>query len=103
MLPSLSGFGRAWRDNPCLSNPATDANIDTAGHHEITAIGGQWDRVAVQDVEALVRAGDRVSALKQARIYEVLLSQELKLPPDRDVIALAERIRAMESAPSAPP
>ena len=71
-----------------------------------------WRRLASLDpldgkttlrlMEALVRAGDRVGALKQARIYEVLLSQELELPPDRDVIALAERIRAMESAPSAP-
>ena len=70
-----------------------------------------WRRLASLDpldgkttlrlMEALVRAGDRVSALKQSRIYEVLLSQELDLPPDRDVIALAERIRAMESEPAA--
>jgi Tol biopolymer transport system component len=51
-------------------------------------------------MEALVRAGDRVGALKQARIYEVLLSQELELPPDHEVIALAERIRALEAAPA---
>ena len=61
-------------------------------------------RTTLRLMEALVRAGDRVAALKQARIYEVLLSQELELPPDREVIALAERIRAMESAgPAAPP
>ena len=68
-----------------------------------------WRRLAALDpldgkttlrlMEALVRANDRVSALKQARIYEVLLSQELDLPPDRGVIDLAERIRAMEAAP----
>ena len=69
-----------------------------------------WRRLASLDpldgkttlrlMEALVRAGDRVSALKQARIYEVLLSQELELPPDHEVIALAERIRASESVPT---
>jgi Tol biopolymer transport system component/DNA-binding SARP family transcriptional activator len=68
-----------------------------------------WRRLASLDpldgkttlrlMEALVRAGDRVSALKQARIYEVLLSQELELPPDHEVIALADRIRAAEAAP----
>ena len=72
-----------------------------------------WRRLASLDpldgkttlrlMEALVRAGDRVSALKQARIYEVLLSQELELPPDREVIALAERIRVAESAAPAAP
>ena len=68
-----------------------------------------WRRLASLDpldgkttlrlMEALVRSGDRVAALKQARIYEVLLSQELELPPDHDVIALAERIRAADGAP----
>jgi hypothetical protein len=68
-----------------------------------------WRRLASLDpldgkrtlrlMEALVRCGDRVGALKQARIYEVLLSQELELPPDHDVIALAERIRAADGAP----
>ena len=68
-----------------------------------------WRRLAALDpldgkttlrlMEALVRAGDRVGAMKQARIYEVLLSEELELPPDREVLALAERIRQMESSP----
>ena len=78
-------------------------------HDELASVEW-WRRLAALDpldgkttlrlMEALVRAGDRVSALKQARIYEVLLSQELELPPDRDVIALAERIRAAESSPA---
>lgn len=50
-------------------------------------------RVAVGLMEALVAAGDRASALKHARIYEVLVQQELGAPPDREVLALAERIR----------
>jgi Tol biopolymer transport system component/DNA-binding SARP family transcriptional activator len=60
-------------------------------------------RTTLRLMEALVRAGDRVSALKQARIYEVLLSQELELPPDREVIALADRIRATEAGTAPAP
>ena len=68
-----------------------------------------WRRLAALDpldgkttlrlMEALVRAGDRVGALKHARVYEVLLSEEMELPPDREVLALADRIRQLESAP----
>jgi Tol biopolymer transport system component/DNA-binding SARP family transcriptional activator len=50
-------------------------------------------RVAVGLMEALVAAGDRTAALQHARVYEVLLEQELEAPPDQAVVALAERIR----------
>ena len=50
-------------------------------------------RVAVALMEALAAAGDRAGALHHARIYEALLEQELDLPPDREVIELAERLR----------
>ena len=63
-----------------------------------------WRRLAAQDplnarvaiglMEALVAAGDRTAALQHARVYEVLLQQELEAPPDHDVVVLAERIRA---------
>ncbi len=62
-----------------------------------------WRRLAAQDplnarvaiglMEALVAAGDRTAALQHARVYEVLLEQELEAPPDQAVVALAERIR----------
>jgi Tol biopolymer transport system component/DNA-binding SARP family transcriptional activator len=58
---------------------------------------------AVRLMEALVRAGDRTGALKHARIYEVLIAQELELPPDREVVALAERIRRDAEREPAPP
>ena len=116
-LPGASGFER-WmegertslaRDHATaldrLARRAEDRG-DAAGAVE------WWRRLASLDpldgkttlrlMEALVRAGDRVSALKQARIYEVLLSQELELPPDHEVIALADKIRAAESAPQTP-
>jgi DNA-binding SARP family transcriptional activator/tetratricopeptide (TPR) repeat protein len=50
-------------------------------------------RVTVGLMEALAAAGDRPSAIKQARLYELLVEQELELPPDREVLALAERLR----------
>jgi Tol biopolymer transport system component/DNA-binding SARP family transcriptional activator len=63
-----------------------------------------WRRLAAQDplnarvamglMEALVAAGDRTAALQHARVYEVLLQQELEAPPDLAVVALADRIRA---------
>ena len=50
-------------------------------------------RVAIGLMEALVATGDRTAALQHARVYEVLLQQELEAPPDREVVALAQRIR----------
>src|SRR5882724_10195633 len=50
-------------------------------------------RVAIGLMEALVATGDRSAALHHARVYEVLLQQELEAPPDQAVVALAERIR----------
>ena len=50
-------------------------------------------RVTVGLMGALVAAGDRAGALRHAHIYEVLLEQELDLPPDRDVMALAAKLR----------
>ncbi len=50
-------------------------------------------RVAMGLMEALITAGDRTAALQHARVYEVLVQQELEAPPDREVVALADRIR----------
>jgi Tol biopolymer transport system component/DNA-binding SARP family transcriptional activator len=50
-------------------------------------------RVAMGLMEALIAAGDRTAALQHARVYEVLVQQELEAPPDREVVALADRIR----------
>ncbi|MFL5496147.1 MAG: BTAD domain-containing putative transcriptional regulator [Gemmatimonadales bacterium] len=68
-----------------------------------------WRKLAAQDplnargalglMEALVAAGDRPAALQHARVHEVLLQQELDAPPDREVVALAARIREQMAAP----
>jgi len=66
-------------------------------------------RVAVGLMEALVVTGDRAAALHHARVYEVLMEQELEAPPDALVVALATRIREQSTsavaipAPSAAP
>ena len=51
-------------------------------------------RVTVGLMEALAVSGDRAAAIRQARIYELLVEQELDLPPDREVRALADRLRS---------
>src|SRR5262249_43493592 len=59
-------------------------------------------RVAVGLMDALVAAGDRSAALHHARVYEVLMQQELEEPPDAEVLALAARIREQSAVSSAP-
>jgi DNA-binding SARP family transcriptional activator len=55
-------------------------------------------RITMRLMEALAAVGDRAGALRQARIHEVLLAEELELEPDRAVVALAERLRATPPA-----
>ena len=50
-------------------------------------------RLTVGLMRALAAAGDRVGAIEQASIYEVLIEEEVELPPDRAVVAFAERLR----------
>lgn len=69
--------------------------VDAAGYWRILAATDPLDaRVTVSLMEALEAAGDRAGALKQGRIYEALVQQELELPPDRAVVELAARLRA---------
>jgi len=56
-------------------------------------------RVTVGLMEAFAAAGDRAAAIKQARIYELLVEQELDLPPDKEVRALADRLRHTPNEP----
>ena len=49
-------------------------------------------------MHALAANGDAAAALQHARIYEVLVAQELELPADGTVLDLARRIRAGEIA-----
>ncbi|HET8625034.1 MAG TPA: BTAD domain-containing putative transcriptional regulator [Gemmatimonadales bacterium] len=83
------------------------------GRGDHLASVGWWRKLAAQDplnarvatglMEALVAAGDRNGALQHARIYEALVEQELNLPPDREVVALADRIRTAPPVPAGQP
>jgi DNA-binding SARP family transcriptional activator len=50
-------------------------------------------RVAVATMRALAAAGDRAGALREARIFEVLIAQELEIAPDRAVVEFADELR----------
>jgi DNA-binding SARP family transcriptional activator len=50
-------------------------------------------RVAVGLMEALAAAGDRAGAIRHAHVYELLVQEELDLPADKQVTALAQRLR----------
>ena len=57
-------------------------------------------RVAVGLMEALTAANDRAAAIRHAHVYELLVQEELDLPPDREVLLLAERLRREAEAPA---
>jgi DNA-binding SARP family transcriptional activator len=50
-------------------------------------------RVAVGLMEAMAAGGDRAGAIRYSHIYEVLVQEELDLPPDKEVMSLAQRLR----------
>ena len=50
-------------------------------------------RIAIALMQALVAAGDRLGAIQHARVYELLIDEELSLPPDRDVVRYADELR----------
>ena len=60
-------------------------------------------RHALRLMRALTDAGDRLGALHHARVYEALVEQELDMPPDRDVVALAAKLRREQAAGPATP
>ncbi|MFN8652109.1 MAG: BTAD domain-containing putative transcriptional regulator [Gemmatimonadales bacterium] len=59
-------------------------------------------QVACRLMESLAAQGDVAGALQHARIYETLIRQELDLPPDREVVALAGRLRSAASGELSP-
>jgi len=50
-------------------------------------------RTTVALMRALAAAGDAPGAIQQARVHELLVEEQLDLPPDREVIAMAARLR----------
>jgi len=83
-----------------LERVATRAtqNGDTAGAvthwRRLAASDPLNGRVALSVMRALVAAGDVNGAIQHARLHEALLDQELGLPPDSEIAALARELRA---------
>ena len=50
-------------------------------------------RVALKLMRALAAAGDRGAALRHARVFEALMAEDLDLPPEREVVELADSLR----------
>src|SRR5689334_723483 len=60
-------------------------------------------RIALRYMQALDAAGDRAGALRHAAVHSELLRTDLDAVPEREVVALAERLRLESRAPSAAP
>jgi DNA-binding SARP family transcriptional activator/TolB-like protein len=114
-LPGVPEFER-WVDDERAGIAADYRALLEAGAAAATARddrGGAvlwWRRLAALDpadtraaqglMRALAAAGDAPGALRHADIVHQIRQQELDLPPDPDVAALAERIRRGELAPA---
>ena len=59
-------------------------------------------RVALSLMQALDALGDRLGAIKHARVYELLIEEELSLPPDREVARYAAELRRKQAAEVTP-
>ena len=80
------------------ADAAGDASAATGWWRKLAAADPLNARVTVGLMGALAAAGDPAGALQHARIYEALLEQELDLPPDREVVRLADRLRREATA-----
>jgi DNA-binding SARP family transcriptional activator len=79
-----------------------DADAAVAWWRKVAAHDPLNGRLAVGLMKALVAAGDRMGAVRHAQIYEALIEQELGLPPDYEVVALAKQLRDTPPATVAP-
>jgi len=57
-------------------------------------------RIAMAVMQALLAAGDVTGAISHARLHEVLLDQELGLPPDREIVSFARQLRERTQNPT---
>ena len=77
-----------------------DADAAVRWWKRLAALDPLDSRSSVALMRALAAVGDARGALQHARIHELLMQEELDLPPDREVAALAAEIRAgLEGGP----
>lgn len=70
-----------------------NASVSVGWWRRLAALEPLNARVTVGLMEAMTAAGERAGAIRHARVYELLVEQELDLPPDKEVTALADRLR----------
>ena len=70
-----------------------NASVSVGWWRRLAALEPLNARVTVGLMEAMAAAGERAGAIKHARVYELLVEQELDLAPDKEVTALADRLR----------
>ena len=87
-----------------LARRAGDAAESAGWWRRLAAVDPLNARYALGLMEALAASGDVAGALRHARVHETLLGEQLELPPDRDVVTLAARLRERsERLPDASP
>jgi len=86
-------YSRALESLARAARAAGDARTSVAWWRKLAAIEPLNARVTVGLMDALATSGDRAGAIQHARVYELLVEQELDLPPDKDVLSFAERLR----------
>ena len=84
---------RALESLARAARAAGDTRTSVAWWRKLAAIEPLNARVTVGLMDALAASGDRAGAIQHSRVYELLVDQELDLPPDKDVLAFAERLR----------
>jgi len=97
-----SDYSRALESLARATRAKGDAHESVMWWRKLAAIEPLNSRVAVGLMEALASSGDRTAAIQHARVYEMLVEQQLDLPADKEVVGLARRLRAMADERAAP-
>lgn len=84
-----------------LARRAADATESAEWWRRLAGVDPLNTRYALGLMEALAASGDMAGALRHARIHEQLVADQLELPPDPEVTALAARIRERGESPAA--
>lgn len=77
-----------------------DYRVAAGWWRKLAALDPLNGRIALALMRSLTAAGDRIAALRHARVYQALVKEELDIPADREVLALAERIKAEAAQPA---
>jgi DNA-binding SARP family transcriptional activator/tetratricopeptide (TPR) repeat protein len=91
-------YGTALERVAALATERGDATSAVGHWRKLAATDPLNGRIALSLMNALVAIGDVSGALQHARLHEVMLDQELGLPPDREVSALARELRARSAS-----